>query len=139
MENLYNVKNIINLCTSLQNLCEGFDEDSKSILISTKFKVLLAINEKSTLSPSELIYKLGLAKSNIALLAKSMIKEGLIESKKDTLDSRIVLYSLTNKGKEELENSLNVMSKNFTNQLAYKNKFKEIDKLVKELNTIINY
>jgi DNA-binding MarR family transcriptional regulator len=138
MENLYNVKNIINLCSSLQNLCEGFDEDSKSILISTKFKVLLAISEKGTLSPSELIYKLGLAKSNIALLAKSMIKEGLISSKKDELDSRIVLYSLTQKGEDELKTALTIMSKNFTNQLAYKNKFKEIDRLVNELKEIID-
>src|SRR5574344_1868895 len=119
MENKQMIKNIIDLCTKLQNLCEGFDVKNKTILISSKLKALLYINEKEKISPSELIDKLGLAKSNIALLCNSMCKEELIKKEKDTLDTRIIFYSLTLKGKEYLKKSIDIMTENFVRQLSY--------------------
>ncbi len=132
------VKNIVSVCTRLENLCEGFDVDSKSTLISSKFKVMLALSEQDNISPSMLIDKLGLAKSNLALLCKSMITEGLIEKRKDDFDSRVIFYTLTDFGKQKLNATLCKMADNFTKQLAYKNKFKEIEVLMTNLKDLID-
>ena len=132
------VKNIVSVCTRLENLCEGFDVDSKSTLISSKFKVMLALSEQDNISPSMLIDKLGLAKSNLALLGKSMITEGLIEKRKDDFDSRVIFYTLTDFGKQKLNATLCKMADNFTKQLAYKNKFKEIEVLMTSLKDLID-
>lgn len=132
------VKNIVSVCTRLENLCEGFDVDSKSTLISSKFKVMLALSEQDKISPSMLIDKLGLAKSNLALLCKSMITEGLIEKHKDDFDSRVIFYTLTDFGKQKLNATLCKMADNFTKQLAYKNKFKEIEVLMTNLKDLID-
>ncbi|MBQ0017471.1 MAG: winged helix-turn-helix transcriptional regulator, partial [Clostridiales bacterium] len=112
--------------------------DSKNVLISSKFKVLLEIDKKQKLSPSELVEKVGLAKSNIALLCKSMVKENLISMERDKLDSRIVLYSLTEHGKCELQDTVDKMACNFNRALEYKNGFKEIDELLTKLKDIID-
>lgn len=138
MEKIELISTIVNVCTRLENLCEGFDVDSKSALISSKFKVLLALNEQNNVSPSMLIDKLGLAKSNLALLCKSMIAEGLIEKRKDEFDNRVIFYTLTTQGKQVLDGSLNTMAENFTKQLAYKNKFKEIEVLLTNLKDLID-
>lgn len=138
MERKELVKLIVSTCSRLENLCEGFDVSSKSTLISSKFKVLLALSEKPKTSPSMLIDRLGLAKSNLALLCKSMISEGLIKKSKDEFDSRVVFYSLTDQGKQYLDNSLGLMAENFSKQLAYKNRFKEIEALLINLKDMID-
>lgn len=138
MEKKELVKLIVSTCSRLENLCEGFDISSKSTLISSKFKVLVELSEKPKTSPSMLIDRLGLAKSNLALLCKSMVQEGLIEKTKDEFDSRVVFYSLTENGKTMLENNLNLMAENFTKQLAYKNRFKEIEALLINLKDMID-
>lgn len=138
MERKELVKLIVSTCSRLENLCEGFDVSSKSTLISSKFKVLLALSEKPKTSPSMLIDRLGLAKSNLALLCKLMIEEGLVKKSKDEFDSRVVFYSLTDQGKQSLENSLGLMAENFTKQLEYKNRFKEIEALLINLKDMID-
>lgn len=138
MEKTELIKYIVSICSRLENLCEGFDVSSKSALISSKFKVLLALSEKPNTSPSMLIDRLGLAKSNLALLCKSMISEGLIKKNKDQFDSRVIFYSLTELGTKTLNESLTLMADNFTKQLAYKNKFKEIEALLINLKDLID-
>ncbi len=131
------VKNIIKVCSRLENLCEGFDIDSKTNLISSKLKVLLFIGDGKNVSPSDIIDKVGLAKSNLALLCKSLYNEGLISKNKDAFDSRVIFYSLTEKGQNYLDEQLDNMTKNFKGQLAYKNMFREIDRLLVSLKDII--
>lgn len=138
MENNKIVKNIINVCTRLENLCEGFDISSKSALISSKLKVLLAIQDENKISPSMLIEKVGLAKSNIALLCKNLISENLIKSEKDGFDSRIIFYSITEKGNNFLDETLNKMAFNFNREIAYKNNIKEIEQSLLNLKNLID-
>ena len=138
MENNKIVKSIINVCTRLENLCEGFDVDSKSMLISSKLKILLAVKEQEKVSPSMLINKIGLAKSNIALLCKNMVQENLLEKQKDEFDSRVIFYTITNEGEKMLNTSLEQMSFNFKRELAYKQKFKEIEQTLDLLKDLID-
>lgn len=52
--------------------------------------------------PSELIEALGIAKSNLANLSKSLIAEGVIDSYKSMGNYRNIFYRITDKGLNEL-------------------------------------
>lgn len=132
------MKSIISVCSTLENLCEGFDIKSKSALISSKLKILVFVDEAKKISPSALIDKVGIAKSNLTLLCQGLCNDNLLERQKDEFDSRVVFYSLTSKGKDYLNSNLDTLSNNFYGQLAYKNKFKEIKSLLDQLKAIIN-
>lgn len=131
------IKNIVTLITRLENLCEGFDVSSKSVLLTSKIKILSEIDKATTISPSLLKTKVGLAKSNLAIVCAKMIEEGLILVAKDTLDARIKLYSLTEKGKKFLYDILNILNDNFVRELAYKNNFKQINEEIRKINELI--
>ena len=133
MKNNKLIKNIIQLCTKLENYCEGFDENSKGELISTKLRILIEIDECNKISPCMLVEKIGLAKSNIALICNGMVKDNLLSKQKDEIDNRVVFYSLTDQGKKELNESLKKLEFNFERQLAYKKNMKEIENLIDKL------
>lgn len=137
MENTKDINNIINLTCRLIGLCEGFDQTSKSALISAKFRVLFVINQEKKISPSLLKEKVSLAKSNLALLCKKLIEEKLIISSKDNFDTRVIFYSLTEEGERVLQDMLSKMKFNFVNEIAYKNNFNEIMSLVAKLNQLL--
>lgn len=137
MKNFIQIKNVIELICRLQNLCEGFDESSKSVLISAKFKAMLVIESAGRISPSLIIDRIGLAKSNVALLCSGLVEEGLIEREKDELDNRVIFYKLTKSGEKWLEETLEKIDSNFKKQLAYKKKFKEINDIVKQLGSLV--
>lgn len=67
-----------------------------------RLKVLYFASVYENLSVSMIIEKLGLKKSNFALLTAELEKEGLIEIKQTEIDRRCRTISLTEKGKSEL-------------------------------------
>ena len=69
-----------------------------------KIKVLYFISQYENLSVSMIIDKLGLKKSNFALMAKELELEGLVVSKQGEIDKRCRMMYLTEKGKELLSN-----------------------------------
>lgn len=71
-----------------------------------KIKVLYFISQYENLSVSMIIDKLGLKKSNFALMTKELEEEGLITSKQGEIDKRCKMMSLTSKGKRELSSFL---------------------------------
>lgn len=58
-----------------------------------------------------IIEKIGIKKSNFALLAGELEDEGLIRIDKAEIDRRCRVMHLTEKGKEELENYLKVIER----------------------------
>ena len=68
-----------------------------------KFKMLYFISQYENLSVSMIIDKLGLKKSNFALMAKDLEKEGLAISRQGEIDKRCRMMFLTEKGKAELD------------------------------------
>ena len=64
-----------------------------------KIKVLYFISQYENLSVSMIIDKLGLKKSNFALMAKELELEGLVVSKQGEIDKRCRMMYLTEKGK----------------------------------------
>lgn len=97
---------IVELRILLQNICDGFDQASanKKSQLTMRDKVLFMLDQHPKCSPGLLIEKLGVAKSNLALLCKSLCEGGQIVVCKSEEDKRNVFYNITEKGKAELEN-----------------------------------
>ncbi len=120
----------------LQKLCDGFDvkEANKNTVLTAKHKVLFLLSEQKEASPSFLIDKLGIAKSNLALLCSSMVMDGLINSSKSQEDKRNISYTITEKGNEELNKFLDAMEREL---LGIINTDKEAKLLEKKLDEVL--
>lgn len=132
------IKNIVSLTSRLQNLCEGFDDSKKTALLSAKLKILLEVSLRKKITPSILKNKVGLAKSNLALICNQLTKEKLIQKTKDQFDTRSIYYTITPSGEELLNKILNKMKGNFEGEIAYKNNLKQIDETVADLLSYIS-
>ena len=84
--------------TLLENL---FKKHASNGLL--RYKVLYYASVYENLSVSMIIEKLGIKKSNFALLASELEKEGLLEIKHASLDKRCRTLELTQKGRDELD------------------------------------
>ncbi len=76
---------------------------SKSSSGLLRLKVLYMAEVYQNLSVSMIIEKLGIKKSNFALMTTELAKEGIIEIKSTEIDRRCRTICLTQKGKQELE------------------------------------
>lgn len=76
-----------------------------------RMKILFFSDLYQDLSISMIIEKLGIKKTNFALMSAALEKEGCLVIKKSNLDRRCRVIELTEKGKTELNNYLNEMSK----------------------------
>lgn len=92
-----NVDKIIEIEALTENLTKHF---AKNNLL--RIKVLYFISQYENLSVSMIIDKLGLKKSNFALMTKALEEEGLVMSKQGEIDKRCRMMFLTEKGKMEL-------------------------------------
>mgnify|MGYP001024746564 FL=1 len=92
-----NVDKIIEIEALTENLTKHF---AKNNLL--RIKVLYFISQYENLSVSMIIDKLGLKKSNFALMTKALEEEGLVMSKQGEIDKRCRMMFLTEKGKREL-------------------------------------
>lgn len=131
-DNLELARNIMRLRILSSNACESFEKQmNKKNLLTTKVRILFLIDEYKTVSPTFLIDRLYVAKSNIALFCKQLMLEGLISSSQDLIDKRIIYYCLTQKGKEFLKSKLSFIQDNLDSAVDTDTK--------KKLNESMNY
>ncbi len=97
-------KNIIELKLISDRIAEGKGE--KAGIFSNTYQILYILTRKEKVTPKELIAELNIAKSNLAILAKKMINDGLIESHKDKLNKREIFYNITEAGETMLQEKL---------------------------------
>lgn len=105
-----NVIDLVLLHSRIKNMCEGFDGMSKSMPLESKTLILIYLHKHGSASNLELTAFLNFAKSNVALLCKKMMQEGLVDYSKNVLDSRNKQFVLTENGKmvaEEIEKTIN--------------------------------
>ena len=104
MKSIKLLEQIVELRIMLQNICDGFNTEqfNKQSMLTMDKKVLFVLSKNADCPPSKLIETLGIAKSNLALLCKSMVDNGQISVSKSDLDKRNVFYNITKKGQEEL-------------------------------------
>lgn len=134
-----NAKKIIELISKLNGLIEGFDElfANKKNYLTNKDKIIIFLSEKP-LTPAILINKLNIAKTNLALVCKELLKEDLIEKTHDLIDKRNISYKLTVKGLKKSNEILKSLSNNIKNQLGTKINCENINNLVVKLLQEIN-
>ncbi len=106
-----NVDKILEIEALAENLTKHF---AKNNLL--KIKVLYFISQYENLSVSMIIDKLGLKKSNFALMTKELENEGLVVSKQGEIDKRCRMMFLTEKGKAELGCFMQELEKFFEEQ-----------------------
>lgn len=123
----------------LQNICDGFssDEANKKSLLSMDKKVLFVLSNNKNCSPSVLIETLGIAKSNLALLCRSMVSEGTIAVNKSENDKRNVFYNITPLGQNKLNEFYLSLEEETTKGLTEKD-LKIAEKKLDELIEIFN-
>lgn len=125
---------LIELRIMLTTCCDGFsiENSNKNILLSSRIKVLHLLSTKDMM-PGELIETLGIAKSNLANLSKSMIMEGVIDSYKSMGNYRNIFYRITDRGINELNAYKLSLEKIFTEK--YQGNLPEIQSLIDNLIT----
>ena len=94
---------IITLRIMLMKVCDGFSikDSSKNSMLSNRIKILHILDDKDC-TPEQLIDYLCMAKSNLANLLKSMIKDNVVLGYKNLDNSKNMYYRITEQGKEEL-------------------------------------
>lgn len=97
-------KSIVEIKLIADRIAEGKGEEAG--IFSNMHQILYILERKETVTPRELIQELNIAKSNLAILAKKMIKDGQIESHKDKINKREIYYNITPLGKEILQKKL---------------------------------
>ncbi|MGD9901653.1 MAG: hypothetical protein AB7S44_03865 [Spirochaetales bacterium] len=131
--------NLVTVRMLLENICDGFDVacNSKKNLLTSKVKMLHLLNQSGKLSPSLIICKLGVAKSNLAILASGMIRENLITKLEDEFDKRVIYYQITPKGKELLDVSLKTIDAQICDCSMNAGKCKVLNKKLEEIIKIL--
>lgn len=132
--------NLVTARMLLENLCDGFDTscNSKKSLLTTKIKMLHLLNLSGQLSPSLIICRLGIAKSNLAILASGMIEESLIKKIEDSFDKRVIYYAITTEGKAKLQEALKTIDSQVCSCTLNQNKCKLLNRKLEEIIKILN-
>lgn len=133
-------KLLVALTINLEKICDGYDayDANKKSNLTLKIKVLFCVSEKGEITPGQLINQLGIAKSNLTVLCKSMLEEGLITSKKSATDKRSISYIITNKGAKQLKNYLNQIQLDNINLFKSVRITKGLEKKITEILKLLN-
>jgi len=84
------------------SLCEDLVY-SKFGLTSEQFGVLGCIKSRGPLRPTDLASLLDRSPNTVSMLVDRMVKAGLVRRKRDTKDRRVVFVSMTDKGREGID------------------------------------
>ena len=126
-KNMKDVGKLLEIEALLENLmkknCQG------GIL---RFKILFFSKLYENLSISMIIAKLGIQKTNFAIMTAALEKEGCIVIKKSNLDRRCRVIELTEKGQEELDAYLKDV------ELSLEPISPEVDYAIETLNKYMN-
>lgn len=122
-----NVDKILEIEALTENLTKHFANNNL-----LRIKVLYFISQYENLSVSMIIDKLGLKKSNFALMTKALEKEGLVVSKQGEIDKRCRMMFLTEKGKAELASFMQSLDTFFNETNT------DVDKSLEVLSTYLN-
>lgn len=118
---------IIEIESLLENLLKKNREGSL-----LRMKILFFSSLYENLSISMIIEKLGIKKTNFALMTAQLEKEGAIVIKKSNLDKRCRIIELTEKGRQELDAFVKDVDKTLGATLP------EIDYCLETLNNFLN-
>lgn len=87
-------------------------ERGKGCAVTLRTKALYLLSKKPR-SPIELMERLCMVKSNLALLAGKMVEDGAAEKLRGSEDRRVISYRITEKGEAELAETLAKLEEKF--------------------------
>ncbi len=122
-----NVDKLLEIEALTENITKHFAENNL-----LRMKILYFISQYQNLSVGMIIDKLGLKKSNFALMTKELEKEGLVVSKQGEIDKRCRMLFLTEKGQKELDLYLSSLNDFFKEDDV------EVTKAIQVLNAYLN-
>ena len=123
-------KDILSLLINLENLLKSESQEKFDI----KLKVLHLVSNNDATSPNFLIEKLGMARSNLAIMCNKLIKDGLITKKSKSKNKKEIFYSITDAGNELLNTHYacaNVGLEKLRNKNKIMKHIKDLDDLLK--------
>ena len=120
---------IVSLIINLEYMLRNDD----SVKFDIKLKVLHIIKNSERTTPNDIIDKLGMARSNLAIMCNKLTKDGLISKHKDLINKKEIFYTITPSGLGLLEDAYNKAESNFVKQ---RNKTK-LKKLANDLKKLI--
>ena len=140
MSNMTLEQLIIVLRLELEKISDGFDAEdaNKKSNLTLKMKTLFLLSIHKELTPTKLIESLGLAKSNLTILCRSLLEEGLVTVRKSESDKRTITYILTNKGEKQLKNYLNQIKIDNINLFKSEKGVKSLEKKISEILKLLN-
>ena len=127
------IDRLIELRILINSVCDGFSCDNlnKNLTLNAKTKILFLLRDKD-MCPGDMIKFLGVAKTNLANILKSMIEEKIIVSYKNIDNSKNIFYRITTDGLKEI--------KDYKDKLLLSIKdYKIDDKLTESLDNIIHF
>ena len=127
------IDRLIELRILINSVCDGFSCDNlnKNLSLNAKTKILFLLRDKD-MCPSDMIKFLGVAKTNLANILRSMIEERTIVSYKNIDNSKNIFYRITNDGLKEV--------KDYKDKLLLSIKdYKIDDKLTESIDNIIHF
>lgn len=108
METKELIKSLIDLNLTSKN----FIENSTQKPFNLENKILFFIFCNKDCSPTDIIDKFKIKKTNLAIICKKLIDEGLIEKQKNTFDARALKYQTTTKADELINKTLDFAKNN---------------------------
>ena len=120
-----NAAKLIEIEALLENITKHY---AKNNLL----RFLYFVNQYENLSVGMIISKLGIKKSNFALMSKKLEEEGVVEIRQGELDKRIRKLFLTEKGKEQLKKYIADINKFFADFDP------QVDNSIEQLNYYLN-
>lgn len=124
-------KSIVELKLAANRIAEGKGFGAGGFTM--KYQLLYLIASFGKTSPQELIYELNMAKSNLALMAKKMINEGLIVSEKEEGNRKQIYYTITDKGRAALKTKMQAIDNVYSMD---KEMLKHLSKTVETLKNL---
>ena len=82
----------------LQVLSENFIKKTCTNLADNELKVLVILKIYKECSPTILMSRIGILKTNLANLMKRLVSSGLVEARRSSLDARAKMFTLTSAG-----------------------------------------
>lgn len=123
---------LIELNIAARSACDVSAADAEPLTLRIK---LLYLISQGPLTPAELMSKLCMVKSNLALLTARMQKDGELIKERRSKDKRAVVYSITEKGMDVLKRTVVALEDKFKGLLTTE---KEYDECVGKFDAMLD-
>lgn len=111
------------------NICDAWNQK-----FEVNQKILFLIDEYGVCSPSLLIGKIGIKKSNLALACKTLLEQNKITKINSQGDKRQIFYCLTEKGREEINKIIDGIERTFRQGEIGKSEYQSMARVCDILN-----